>query len=70
MHCLYLIGIYPEWNVKDDNVVNNEGKITIGIYPEWNVKGYYSMAGEWKPYDWNISRMECKENYNNQIIHH
>jgi len=32
------IGIYPEWNVKEDVFYTGVEKPDIGIYPEWNVK--------------------------------
>ena len=38
-YCSFLcIGIYPEWNVKRDEVATIYIGVGIGIYPEWNVK--------------------------------
>ena len=36
----YLIGIYPEWNVKQYANYDSYVELNIGIYPEWNVKLY------------------------------
>ena len=33
----------------------------IGIYPEWNVKFIFTSLTILCEYNWNISRMECKE---------
>ena len=36
--CNTYIGIYPEWNVKDNPDGADVAVCEIGIYPEWNVK--------------------------------
>ena len=33
-----IIRIYPEWNVKRQEVLTDRQKRLIRIYPEWNVK--------------------------------
>ena len=55
----YIIGIYPEWNVKTNDTTIVKLFAAIGIYPEWNVK---ELKLELKAHNanWNISRMECK----------
>ena len=55
-----LIGIYPEWNVKQFAPCAIYDLIRIGIYPEWNVKDDDINAGKFIIIYWNISRMECK----------
>ena len=35
-----IIGIYPEWNVKQERYEIRWHMGPIGIYPEWNVKGF------------------------------
>ena len=55
------IGIYPEWNVKNIQIIIDWVLSFIGIYPEWNVKLKLFKTLLAIFYHWNISRMECKE---------
>ena len=55
----YVIGIYPEWNVKIP------GTTEPTIEPNWNIsrmecKGYRCKKSVDSFRNWNISRMECK----------
>ena len=53
------IGIYPEWNVKEEIYEKFSLDSRIGIYPEWNVKNinieFYKKATSIGIYpEWNV----------------